>query len=111
MYHCPVYGNLKFSKQKHKTYTRLIWSYEHGNYNILREKASVFNWNNCHDNDIHIYAYNLNAAITDLASECIPNRVIRIKSSDPHPLPGLRRPSKGLLENVKELIEKQKELT
>ena len=78
-YHCPVYGILKFSKQKHKTFTRHIWSYEHGNYNILWEKASSLNWNTCHD----VYANNLNAAITDLASECIPNRVIRIKPSDP----------------------------
>ena len=38
-YHCPVYGTLKFSKQKHITFTRHIWSYEHGTYNILREKA------------------------------------------------------------------------
>ena len=82
-YHCPVYGILKFSKQKHKTFTRHIWSYEHGNYNILREKASSFNWNTCHDNDIDVYANNLNAAITGLALECIPNRVIRIKPSDP----------------------------
>ena len=57
-YHCPIYGILKFSKQKHKTLTRHIWSYEHGNYNILREKASSFNWNNCHDNDIDVYANN-----------------------------------------------------
>ena len=41
-YHCPVYGILKFSKQKHKTFTRHIWSYEHGNYNILRGKSIIF---------------------------------------------------------------------
>ena len=76
-FHCPVYDILKFSKQKHKTFTRHIWSYKHGNYNVLREKAQSFNWNNCHDNDIDVYANNLNVAIhvTDLASECIPNRV------------------------------------
>ena len=83
-YHCwPVYGILKLSKQKHRTFTRHIWSYEHGNYNILREKASSFNWHNCNDNDIDVSANNLNVAITDLASECIPNRVLRIKPSDP----------------------------
>ena len=32
---------------------------------------------------VDVYANNLNVAITDLASECIPNRVIRIKPSDP----------------------------
>ena len=48
----------------------------------MREKASSFNWNTCHDNDIDVYANNLNAAITDFASECISNRVIRIKPSD-----------------------------
>ena len=92
-YHCPVYSILKFSKQKHRTFTRHIWSYEHGNYNILREKASSFNWNTCHDNGIDVYANNLNAAITGLALECIPNRIIRIKPSDPL---GLRRLLKGL---------------
>ena len=63
-YHCPVYGILKFPKQKHRTFTRHIWSYEHGNYNNLREKATSFNWINCHDNDIDAYANNLNVAIT-----------------------------------------------
>ena len=42
-----------------------------------------FTENSCHDNDIDVCANNLNAAITGLALECIPNRVVRIKPSDP----------------------------
>ncbi|MEW8547336.1 MAG: endonuclease/exonuclease/phosphatase family protein, partial [Candidatus Thiodiazotropha sp.] len=82
-YHCPVYGILKFSKPKQKTFTRHIWNYEKGNYNLLRNTAATTNWTAFHDNDIDVYANNLNTAITKLAQNCIPNRSIRIYPSDP----------------------------
>ena len=35
------------------------------------------------DNDIDSYAANLHSTITNLASECIPNKIIRIKPTEP----------------------------
>ena len=37
-YHCPVFGILNFSKPKRKSFTRHIWRYDQGNYNLLKEK-------------------------------------------------------------------------
>ena len=55
-YHCPIYGIFKFTKPKCKPFKRHIWDYEHGNYELLRQKASSFDWNSLHDEDIDIYA-------------------------------------------------------
>ncbi|MCG8113681.1 MAG: reverse transcriptase domain-containing protein [Candidatus Thiodiazotropha taylori] len=82
-YHCPVFGILKFSKPKSKTFTRHIWNYNNGNYDHLRDMATNFDWNSCKDKNINTYAINITNTITNLASQCIPNRTIRVKPSDP----------------------------
>ena len=82
-YHCPVYGILKFSKPKFKTFLRHVWYYDRGNFNLLRDKASTFDWESLQDNDINVYADNINTAINSTASECIPNKQIKVKPSDP----------------------------
>ena len=53
------------------------------NTNLLREKASTFDWTSLQSDDIDIYATNLNTAITSIASECIPNKHVRIRPLDP----------------------------
>ena len=82
-YHCPIYGNFKFSKPKFKTFSRHVWYYEQGNFNLLRDKASLFDWESLRDSDINVYADNINTAINFIANECIPNKHIRVKPSDP----------------------------
>ena len=37
-FHCPVFGILKFTKPKRKAFTRHVWIYDQGNYNLLGEK-------------------------------------------------------------------------
>ena len=49
----------------------------------MREKASTFDWTSLQSDDIDIYATNLNTAITSIASECIPNKHVRIRPLDP----------------------------
>ena len=44
-YHCPVFGIFKNDKPKKKAFTRHIYSYDKGNFNLLCEKASSFDWN------------------------------------------------------------------
>ena len=82
-YHCPIYGIFKFSKTKTHSFTRRLWRHDQGNYDRLREKAAAIYWDALRDNDIDSYAANLHSTITKLASECIPNKIIKIKPTEP----------------------------
>ena len=82
-YHCPIYGIFKFTKPKFKSFSRRVWYYERGNFNLLRDKASTLDWESLRDNDINVYADNINTAINSIAIECVPNRHIKVKPSDP----------------------------
>ena len=82
-YHCPIYGILNFCKPKSVSLERNIWLYDRGNYDLLREKASLLNWVELQDDDINIYAKNITDTIMDLSKQCIPNKSVRVKSSDP----------------------------
>ena len=82
-YHCPIYGIFKFSKPKIKTFTRHIWSYEQGDYELLRQKTSAIDWNSLQNDNVDVHAENINTAIRSLATECIPNKHVRIKPLDP----------------------------
>ncbi|MES9993745.1 MAG: hypothetical protein ABW098_17480, partial [Candidatus Thiodiazotropha sp.] len=82
-YHCPIFGIFKFSKPKLISITRHIWNYDQGNYNLLRNKAASFDWDTTKDNDINTYANNITTTVTSFATECIPNRHIKIKPSEP----------------------------
>ena len=64
----------KFSKPKAKAFTRHIWMYNSGNFGLLREKASSIDWHALEDDDISLYASNLNATILSLTKEFIPNK-------------------------------------
>ena len=65
------------------SFERNIWLYDRGNYDLLREKASLLNWVELQDDDINIYAKNITDTIMDLSKQCIPNKSVRVKSSDP----------------------------
>lgn len=97
-YHCPIYGILKFSKNKIHSFTRKIWRYDQSNYELLRNKAAAINWDDLRDNDIDSYSANLNYTITNLASECIPNKIVKIKPAEPS----------WINANIKQYIRKRK---
>ena len=82
-YHCPIYGIFKFSKPKFVSFSRHIWNYDQGNYELLRNKATSFNWDSVKDNDINTYANKINTTVTSIAKECTPNRCIKVKPSEP----------------------------
>ena len=69
-YHCPIYGIFKFSKPKIKTFTRHVWSYEQGDYDLLRQKAFMsiaIDWNLLQNDNIDVHAKNINTAIKSIA--------------------------------------------
>ena len=39
-HHCSIFGIFKFCQQIRRSFTRHIWRYEQGNYNLLKEIAS-----------------------------------------------------------------------
>lgn len=82
-YHCPIYGVFRFSKPKSNSFTRRIWNYDACNYNLLRNKAALTDWNSLQDNDVDAYAKNVNHTVMSIAAECIPNKKVRIKPSEP----------------------------
>ena len=63
-----------------KTY---IYSYDKGNFDLLREKASLFDWNSLHDENIDIYTRNVETKIISLSHECIPNKNIKVRPYEP----------------------------
>ena len=82
-YHCPIFGLLNFAKPKIKSYTRQIWSYDQGDYQRLRAKAAETDWDALRHENLDIYATNVTSQILSIAKDCIPNKVIRIKPTDP----------------------------
>ena len=60
-----------------------MWYYDQDNYELLHDMATSFDWDYIKDNDINTYANNINTTIITIAKECIPNRHLRIKPSEP----------------------------
>ena len=82
-YHCPVFGILNFTKPKRKSYLRHTWSYDRGDYNLLRGKATTTDWESLYDQDINKHVKNITEHITDISKACIPNRLTRIRPDEP----------------------------
>ena len=97
-YHCPVFGLIKFTKPKIKSYRRQIWNYDQGDYQLLRTKAVETDWNSLRDNNLDTYAANISNHILLIAKECIPNKVVTIKPSNPP----------WLTTRIKQVIRKRK---
>ena len=104
-YHCPVYGVLNFTKPKTKVIERSIWLYDQGNYELLREKAVRTNWIDLRHDDINVHASNITEHILEISKQCIPNRIIKIKPSDP---PWITTAIKRLIRKRKRLFRKAK---
>ena len=58
--------------------------YDHGDYGRLRALTSLTDWNQLHDDDTDVYALNTTNKVLSLAKECIPNKYVTIRPSDPH---------------------------
>ena len=65
-YHCPVYGVFKYTKHSKKSFTRRIWSYDRGDYDLLRTKVANTDWDSLSDPDVNIYASNITNHLNSL---------------------------------------------
>ena len=82
-YHCPIYGIFKFSKPKVTSFTRRIWYYDRCDFNVLRNKVNTVDWNSLQDNNIDTIANNIHSTVMSLATECIPNKYVRVRPIEP----------------------------
>ena len=84
-YHCPIFGTciFNFRKCKRKSYFRHTWSYDRGDYTLLRQKATETIWENLYDLDVYKHAQNITYHITNISKTCIPNRQTRIRPDEP----------------------------
>lgn len=104
-YHCPIYCVLKLKKPANATYMRHIWLYDRGNYEALSDELMHTNWNELKNSDIEIYASNIVDKILNTASNYIPNKTIKIRTSDP---PWLTNNIRRLMRKRKRLYDKYK---
>ncbi len=81
-FHCPIYGLLKFSKQKIKPFKRKIWEYDRGDYNQLRRDIANVTWIDLKSDNIDEYANNITNILITTAEKYIPNKEILIRQSD-----------------------------
>ena len=82
-YHCPIFGIFNFRKCKRKSYLRHTWSYDRGDYTLLRQKATETIWENLYDLDVNKHAQKITDHITHISKTCIPNRQTRIRPDEP----------------------------
>ena len=82
-YHCPVYGVFTYSKATRKSFTRRIWSFVRGDNDQLRTKVAGTDWDSLSDPDFNIHTSNITNHLNSLTPECVPNKSIRIRLSDP----------------------------
>ena len=73
----------------------------------MQEKASQMDWESLKDDNIDNYVENLKNAIISITTECVPNRNIKVKPSDPRGLPRILKVKK---ENEKGHIRKHCEV-
>ena len=82
-YHCPIFGIFNFRNCKRKSYLRHTWSYDRGDYTLLRQKATETIWENLYDLDVNKHAQKITDHITHISKTCIPNRQTRIRPDEP----------------------------
>ena len=73
-FHCPIFGLLKFPKTKVKSYTRQIWNYALGNYDLLRAKTFETDWDSLRHASLDTYVINFTNHILELAKGFICKR-------------------------------------
>lgn len=81
-YHVPIFGFLKFRKPRQMCFDRIVWEYEHADYEALREDINTYTWENCFDADVNIYANNVINQIQTIAKNNIPNKLIKVRPLD-----------------------------
>ena len=57
--------------------------YKNGDYENLKDKFRSSDWESLAHENIDIYSQNITDHIMQLTSECVPNKFVNIRQSDP----------------------------
>ena len=82
-YHCPIFVVFKYNRNQALSFKRQIWKYQEGDYELLKHMISNTDWETFRNDDIDTYAVNVTDHILNLTKECIPNKTVKIRQSDP----------------------------
>ena len=72
-----------FQNQRSKPSHVIFGPMNEATMTLCERKLLFFNWGSLQNDDINMYASNLNETITSIASQCIPNKHVRIRPLDP----------------------------
>ena len=97
-YHCPIYCVYNFDKIISPAFKRHIYLYHQGDYQTLSTELNQTDWNSLKDDNVDLYAQNVNDRITHLVNKHIPNKTVHVRKSDPS----------WLTTNIKRLMRKRK---
>ena len=74
--------------------------YDRGDYASFANELSDTNWNLLKNKDINIYANNINEHIIKVSEKFVPNKMIKVRQSDPN----------WLTNSIKKMMPKRKRL-
>ena len=82
--HSIIYCHIKTSYSKNSIFSRKIWLYDEGNYDLLNNFLLAMDWNTFFYpfTDINEVALKLTKLIADLTEICIPSKIITNKSKN-----------------------------
>ena len=83
-YHCPIVAIFQPNKYNQNTFKRTIWLYEQGDYPKYRQKISETDWAQIitPTRSIDQSATMFSTKLLDIASTCIPNKLINVRQGD-----------------------------
>ncbi len=81
--HCLITAECLFRIKKPKPYTRVMWNFKMGDFELYRLRLSQCNWDECFQNDdIDIITDEVTNNILRIAKSVIPNRVVTVRPHD-----------------------------
>ena len=104
-YHCPIFVVFKYKRNQALSFKRQIWKYQEGDYELLKHMISNTDWETFRNDDIDIYAVNVTDHILNITKECIPNKTVKIRQSDP---PWMHNNLRKLMRQRKRAYDKAK---
>lgn len=82
--HDGTYITIESGFCNNKTYTRSVWDYKNGDYELMKIKMDETNWESLitDENDTHMACTNFTKTFLEIASKCIPTRDVIVRCND-----------------------------
>ena len=105
--HRIIHGTFAIDRPKSHTYTRKIWQYDQGNYDLLNNLLFLTDWDSFFSasDNIDTLAENFTNLLTELAETCIPTKTVKVRPRDK---PGMTSEVRRLFNVAKRLHKKAK---